>query len=207
MPTTNLITRSLGSTDLSSGTGTPDHSANTGSLYTDTSTGITYINTSGTTTGWEQLQKPGYGELYLPTNSATTTTFTATNSWIPLTPSSLSWTFGLSNAFTQSATSSLLVNSNRGGRYLAMASCSLGGASSTTTYDLGISIAGATPSSGSFQSTTVQFLTPADYATININTYVDLNVGNTMSLVIRCISATSSNVTVRQASLIAIKLI
>jgi hypothetical protein len=208
MPTTNLITRSLGSTDLSSGTGTPDHLANTGSLYTDTSTGITYINTTGTTTGWEQLQKPGYGELYF-TSNATSTTIASTNSWVPITPNSVSWTFGLSNGdFIQSATSSLFIPEPRiGGNYIVMASCSLGSVSSTATYDVGISISGATPSSGLFHSTTVQNLTPADYATINIQSYVNLTVGSSIRLLIRCISSTAVNVQVRHASLIAIKLI
>lgn len=205
MPTTNLITKSLGSVELSSGNGSPDHSAPKGTLYTDASTGTPWINSSGTASGWEPLLKPGYAEVFLNANGVATT-ISATNSWVD--PNTLTWnSSGFLNGFTRTGTSSLVVSTNKGGKYMIIFNGTIGAiaGATTQTYELGISYNGATPSNGLVQSATLQVLSPADYRTVNVNGYLDLNDGDTIGPRIRC-TTNNTNITLRFASLIAIKI-
>ena len=204
MATSNLITKTLGSIELSSGAGTPDHLSNKGSLYTDVTTGQPWINSTGDSSGWEPLIKPGYGEIYISAN-AVSTTFAATGSWTST--SNFSWSNpGFLNGFTQSGTSSSLqLLPNKAGKYMVTLNGSLGNPASNQTYDFGISVNGATPSNNMFQSATILILTPADYRTINVTGYLNLSDNDTISAVARC---TTSNVSIniRHATLIAIKI-
>lgn len=196
MATSNLITKSLGTTQLSSGSGSPDHVAPTGSLYTDTLTGKTYVSADGTSTGWELLQAPAFGEIFLNTNT-TVTTITA-NNWIATTGLP-GWTLSDSNGFT--GTSSLVVGANKGGKYLVVAGGSLLFNAALATYDLGISINGGNPAAGNFQSSTVE---AAGYNRfIGVNTYIDLVPTDRVSIALR--STTSTNIILRHATLVVTK--
>lgn len=198
MATINLQKRSLGSRELSSGQGSPDHISTIGSLYTDTVTGKTYVSINGTSTGWELLQTPSFGELYLSAN-ATVTTIASANTWIST--NNLTWVFGSSNGFTQSGTSSLLVGSNKGGKYMVVASGTLQFNVASAIYDLGISVNGSTPTSGNFHSTIVPAATYQK--TINVSSYLDLSPGDTVSVVLRCTTAT--NIILRHGTLVLTK--
>jgi hypothetical protein len=195
MATNRLITKSLGSTELSSGQGTPDHVAPTGSLYTDTLTGKSYINVNGTSTGWELLQTPAFGQLSLTTNT-TVTTISVANTWVS-TNNLSGWTLVDSNGFTQTGTSSLLAGSNKGGRYLVLASGTLLFNAALAVYDLGVSVNELSPDNGSFNSSTVE--ATGYNRSISISSYIDINPGDTVSIVLRC--ATATNITLRHASL------
>lgn len=199
MATSNLQKRSLGSKELSSGQGSPDHVAPIGSLYTDTVTGKSYVSVNETSTGWELLQTPAFGELYLSAN-ATVTTIASANTWVS-TNNLAGWTFGSSNGFTQTGTSSLLVGTNKGGKYMVVAGGTLQFSVASAIYDLGISVNGASPVDGNFHSTIVP---AANYQkTVNVSTYLDLNPGDTVSVVIRCTTAT--NIVLRHSTLVLTK--
>lgn len=204
MATSNLITKTLGSIELSSGSGTPDHVSSKGSLYTDISSGQPWVNSTGSASGWDPLIKPGYGEIYISAN-AVSTTFSATSSWVST--NNLSWSNpGFLNGFTQSGTSSSLqLLTNKAGKYMVTLNGSLGNPGSSQTYDFGIAVNGATPSNNMYQSATILFLTPSDYRNINVTGYLNLSDGDTISAFARC---TTSNVSIniRHATLIAIKI-
>lgn len=204
MPTNNLISKSLGSIELGSGNGTPDHISPKGSLYTDTSTGTPWVNSTGNASGWEPLLKPGYGEIYLNAN-AVSSTFSTTNTWVST--NSLSWSnAGFFNGFTQSGTSSSIqVLTGKSGKYIVTLNGSIGNAGSSQTYEIGVSVNGATPSNNMYQAATVLFLSPADYRNINVSGYLNLSDNDTISTVVRCTTATVS-VNLRHASLTAIKI-
>lgn len=204
MSTSNLITKSLGSVELSSGSGTPDHTSTRGSLYTDTSTGTPWVNSTGNASGWEPLLKPGYGEIFLNAN-ALSTTFSVANTWVST--SNLSWSnSSFLNGFTQSGTSSSIqVLTGKAGKYIVTLNGSIGNPSSNQTYELGVSVNGATPSNNMYQAATVLFLSPADYRNINVSGYLNLSVGDTLSTFVRCTTGTVT-VNLRHASLTAIKI-
>lgn len=201
MATSNLQKRSLGGIELSSGQGTPDHFATTGSLYTDSTTGKVYVSLDGSTNSWELLQTPCYGELYLSAN-ATVTTIAAANTWVSV--SALTgWTFGTSNGFTQSGTSSLQVGTNKSGKYFVTATGTLQYNAAAATYDLGVSVNGNTPEAGRFHSTSMPTTTPTSQKVITVHTYVDLVGNDTISIVLR--STTATNIILRHATLVATK--
>jgi hypothetical protein len=204
MPTNNLIIKSLGSIELASGSGTPDHISPKGSLYTDTSTGTPWVNSTGNSTGWDPLLKPGFGEIYLNAN-AISTTFSVSNTWVST--SKLVWSnSSFLNGFTQSGTSSSMqVLSGKEGKYIVTLNGSIGNPASNQTYELGVSVNGATPSNNMYQAATVLVLTPADYRNINVSGYLNLSVGDTLSAFVRCTTGTVT-VNLRHASLTAIKI-
>lgn len=199
MATTNLITRSLGGIELSSGQGSPNHLAPSGSLYTDSVTGKTYVS-QDSNNSWELLQTPSYGELYLSAN-AITTTIASANTWIS-TSTLTGWTLGTSNGFTQSGTSSLLTGTNKSGKYFVTVTGTLQYVAAAT-YDLGISINGNNPGAGKFHSTSLPLTTPTSQKTITVHTYVDLLTNDTVSIVLR--STTATNVILRHATLVVTK--
>lgn len=199
MATSNLQKRSLGSTELSSGQGSPDHVAPIGSLYTDTLTGKTYVNTNSLSDGWELLQTPSFGEIYISTNT-TVTTIASANTWISF--SGLTgWTLGSSNGFTQTGTSSLLVGSNKGGKYLVTACATLQFSAAAGIYDIGVSVNGSNPISGRFNSTYLPTTTYREC--VVVSTYIDLVPGDNIAIVVRCTTAT--NVILNHAVMTATK--
>lgn len=202
MATNNLQKRSLGGIELSSGQGSPDHLAPSGSLYTDSLNGKIYISLDGVTNSWELLQSPCYGELYLSAN-ATVTTIASANTWVSV--SGLTgWTFGASNGFTQSGTSSLLLGANKSGKYFVTATATLQYNLAAATYDMGISVNGNTPDAGRFHSVSMPTTTPTSQKTITIHTYIDLLANDTISIVLR--STTATNIILRHATLVATKI-
>jgi hypothetical protein len=201
MATSNLQKRSLGSTELSSGQGSPDHFAPSGSLYTDTLNGKIYISL-GANDSWELLQSPCYGELYLSANT-TVTTIASSNTWVSVSDLT-GWTFGASNGFTQSGTSSLLLGANKSGKYFVTTTATLQYNLAAATYDIGISVNGDTPAAGRFHSVSMPTTTPTSQKTITVHTYIDLLANDTISIVLR--STTATNIILRHATLVATKI-
>lgn len=106
----NLVIKSLGRVELSSGDGIPDQVAPIGSVYTDTLTGDSYVNSTGRISGWEPILKKKYCFFYITNN--TTSSVTATNSWIKIAiPGQL---IG-SNLFTYSSSETLISATGDGG--------------------------------------------------------------------------------------------
>lgn len=114
MPTTNLVTKSLGKIEYGSGSGIPDHVAPKGSFYIDVDTDKIYINSDGTSTGWTSVLKNTVGEFYM--NSNTTISLTATNSWVGISGTATASSFS-SNLFTISTQSSPILSSTGQGGF------------------------------------------------------------------------------------------
>ena len=100
MPTTNLISKSLGNILVQSGNGAPDHVADKGSYYTNIDTGTLFINIDGTATGWGPLSKIAYAQMTV-TDNATEIAPGSLNQWQSTT--SLTWVEKENNGLTFSS--------------------------------------------------------------------------------------------------------
>lgn len=107
----NLIIKSLGKVEISSGDGLPDHVAPIGSVYTDTTTGKGYVNTTGRVAGWQKIIKDV--DAYLSLTNNTITSITATNSWTRVYGNGV--LTGSVDVFTYSPPDSLISSSGDGG--------------------------------------------------------------------------------------------
>lgn len=195
MATTNLSSSSLGDVLVQSGNGIPNHSSATGSLYTNKDTGSVFSSVDGTSTGWEQLQRSGFGELYMTastTLSPSTSTFTLVTTNIVI---------GNANAFTLS-TGKLSLNANRNGKYGCIMTCSINRNAVSTSYDVGISKNGVSPVNGQFNSCSVD--ATHIYDNLSVFTYIDLVANDTLGLAIRATGA--GNINIARFSLIVYRI-
>jgi hypothetical protein len=194
MATTNLIEKSLGNVLIQSGNGTPDHTADKGTTYTNIDTGTLSINTDGTS-GWSTLNMTSFGEIYIVGNTSTTTIGTQ-NQWY--TESGTTWTTGTMNGFSRSV-GNLFIDTGRSGKYEVILNSTIEYVGQAS-YEVGICHNNITPSSGAYGGATVTSV--IDTSCINVNTYIDLDDGDSVALCIRNTTGTS-NVIVRHGSIIA----
>jgi hypothetical protein len=111
MATTNLITKTFGKVEFTTGNGYPDHIAPIGSYYINIDDNRVYVNLTGNSNGWSSVSKNNNAELYVLNNS--TATITATNSWVALEASATMSEF--SNGFTYSSQNLDFLNISEGG--------------------------------------------------------------------------------------------
>lgn len=186
MPTTNLSSQSLGDVLVQSGNGSPDHASAIGSLYTNKDTASVFTNVDGTGTGWEQLQRSGFGEL---TMTATTTVSPSTSAFTAVT-SNIS--LGNANAFTLS-TGKLSLSTGRAGKYGCLMTCTIARNAVTTTYEIGITKNGVAPTGGQFQGASVDTTHTVD--NVSVFVYLDLVATDTLGLAIKAAGAGNVNIT------------
>jgi hypothetical protein len=193
MATTNLQSQSLGDILVESGTGTPDHTSPRGSYYTNVSTGTLFINSTGTSSGWETLNKVAWGEMYIQDN--VTTTAVTTLSWVSLT--GLTWVFCCGNGTEMSTSGRLKIKSNKGGTYLVNATGTIQtqGVASAFTFFLGVSKNNADPANGFWQGCMLDGNLSAtaaneDDKTLMINNAISLAVNDTLEIKVRTDSVT-----------------
>ena len=108
----NLVIKTLGRVEISSGDGYPVHVAPIGSVYTDTITGDSFTNTTGLSTGWTPIIKKIRNEFSLTNN--TTSTATATASWVKVSGSGV---LDTSANFTYSTSLVTLISSTGDGGF------------------------------------------------------------------------------------------
>lgn len=194
MATTNLISKSLGNTLLQSGNGIPDHTAPDGSLYTDITNAELYVNVGGVE--WEKLYKVSYGSGVL-INNTTATTISAQNTWTLVT--GLTLTGREQNGISVSG-STLTVDSNRGGVYKVTLTCTVGNVAGTNSFDVGISINGASPVVFNRVTTDTTITT----STVAVIDTLELSATDTINVIVRNISSTE-NVIFRNIQIQALK--
>ena len=194
MATTNLQSQSLGNILIESGNGTPNHISSKGSYYTNIDTGSLFINSTGTSTGWEMMNKVAWGEIYLQANGTNTA---GTTSWVSL--SGLSWNFTGGNGIEMSPRGKLRVKSNKGGLYHLLSVGSIQTQNVTSSYDffLGISKNGLTPSDGFWQGCQLNGNLSAtaaleDDKSLTITNIISLSAGDTLEMSLRMSSVTPS---------------
>lgn len=200
MPTSNLITKSLGSVLQESGNGSPNHVSPLGSTYVDISTAIKYINIDGGSS-WVDLNVNAYGNMYLTTGVAITPVI---NTWYTLSGST--WTGNTSNngvSFSAS-TKTLSSDTGKGGKYLIFATGrflrSVGG---NTNFQLGISKNNATPENGFFQGCSVGGAETS--SSVSLVGQINLTDGDTIQLSARNILNTAA-FTIADSSLTLVKI-
>lgn len=199
MATSRLITKSLGSSQLESGSGEPDHNSPIGSLYVDTSTGILYQNKSGTNQ-WEAFQTAGYVEATY-TGNTSATTISAANTWTAV---ANDFTLGTSLGFSVS-TNSVVLSSGRSGYYRVEGNMTVVYQAGTSNdVEGGISINDANPVSGSYNGATIT-VTTLQTANITISFEEFLNAGDTLKLSVRNLTA-ANNILVRHGQIHAYRI-
>jgi hypothetical protein len=195
MATSNLITKSIGSSELQSGLGTPDHVSPIGSLYVDTSTGALYQSKSGTASQWEAFQTAGYAEATYVGNT-TATTIASANTWVIV---GNTFTQGTSLGFSVS-TNSLVVGPGFNGFYRVEGNMTIVYQAGTTVdIEGGVSINDANPSGGEYNGATV---TATTLTTQNITSSFEafLNAGDTLKLAVRNLTS-ASNILIRHGQI------
>lgn len=192
MATTNLQSQSLGGILIESGNGTPNHISPRGSYYTNIDTGSLFINSSGTSTGWEMMNKVAWGEIYLQANGTDTP---GTTNWVSL--SGLSWNFTGGNGVEMSPRGKIRVKSGKGGLYHLLAVGSIQTQLVTSSWDffLGVSKNGLTPSDGFFQGCQLDGNLTAtaaeeDDKSLTITNIISLSAGDTLEMSLRMSSTT-----------------
>ena len=183
MATSNLISRTLGSINVESGSGTPDHTAPTGSMYTDYSTGRTYLRAAS---AWTLLTTSSFGGMYI-SNNASVTTIGASNTWVNL--NGLTFTLKAANGVSLSS-NTLQIESGRSGKYHCMATVTIKRNVADGIYEVGISKNSAVPASSSINGGTINATVLTD--NIYISDYIDLADNDTVGLAIQSTNSTSS---------------
>jgi hypothetical protein len=184
MATTNLISKSLGDTLVQTGNGTPDHTSPIGSLYTDQNTGTLYKNNDGST-AWINMQGVAYGEVYY-VNNTNSTTISAATEWFTVTNT---FTEGDVIAFSAS-TDSMVLKNGYDGKYEITANATLDYVAGADNFEVGVSVSGAVPIDGSYNSGNVD----VTYTTANVtsNFITDLVGGDTLQLAVQNLDGANS---------------
>lgn len=200
MPTTNLISKSLGGVLQESGNGTPDHTSPLGSLYVNRDNAVIYINEDGGT-NWADVNKNSYGNMYV-TGNTTAITSVVTNTWYVL--SAATWVGSSNDGITFSGGNDVLVvNTGRNGKYLAVANGRINRQTANAVYQIGISQNGANPANGFFHNSSTN--TTETTSVITVVGMFNLSDGDTMQLAARNIT-TTNNILVSEASLTLLKI-
>jgi len=197
MATTNLISKSLGDILTESGNGSPDHVSPKGSLYTDKDTGKLYQNKDGNTL-WVLLNTVAYGEADFSDNTNATTINTQ-NVW-----ETVNATFVEGDVIGFSATTNTLtLLSGYDGVYDIRCDATIQYVAGTNNYEIGLSINGNDPTSGSYQGGLVDATYTRQH--IGFNVIESLSGGTTLGIDVRNITNTD-NIIVRNSQLIARKI-
>lgn len=140
MATTNLISKSLGDILTESGTGTPDHTSPIGSTYVDVNTNVMYSNTYGV---WQPLNFIPYAKLVLTGNTNQLTGIIA-GSFYSLGTNNIpgiNWSLEYSSGFIFSATTGkYTLTSDVAGTYYIITNATFNQVTSTSNYEMAISI-------------------------------------------------------------------
>lgn len=193
MATTNLITKSLGDILTESGNGSPDHVSPKGSLYTDKDTAKIYQNKDGTN-NWYELNTIAYGEVYFVENTNATTINTQ-NVWES---SNVTYTGGTNVGFSAD-TSSLTLLNGYDGFYEIRGDSTISYVAGTNNYEVGLSINGGDPLSGTYGGTLIDATYSRQY--VGFSTIQYLTGGTTLSFDIRNITNTD-NVILRHGQIV-----
>ena len=197
MPTTNLISISLGDSLLQSGYGTPDHSGSTANMYLDITNGeVNTLSNSYAATGVTQ-QWGSIGEVQSVSitskDSSTTITTSSTAVWYTLSASTYNWTTLLANGF--SVNNGRVTLTGLTGNYYINASATLKsiGAANLIQYRIGVSKNAASPVAGFYSSSSFQNnATGSAYMTINVFGITSLTSGDTLELALNSPNQASS---------------
>jgi hypothetical protein len=185
MPTTNLISKTIGQTLIQSGTGVPDHVAPISTLYYNNTNNMVWVNETGLGSGWVFMTPAMYGELDIDTNT-TLSTPGGVNVFISL--SGLTWVNYNNNlkGFTKSG-NKLVLNSGCTGTYRIIGNLGVLRNATTNDYKIGVSINGAVPalnaqsSTGTFETKTSGHGTVILDRVLNSNDTVELTVAATIN--------------------------
>ena len=184
MATQNLISKSLGDIVTESGNGTPDHTSPKGSLYSDKDTGVLYKNTNGATS-WINFNGIAHGEVYYVDNT-NATSISASTTWFSV---GNNFTEGDVVAFSANTDTMVLLN-GYDGKYNVVANATIDFVAGADNFDIGISVNGATPVDGTYNSGNVD--TTHTTANISITTEIDLVSGDTLELAVRNLDGTNN---------------
>lgn len=197
MATTNLISKSLGDILTESGNGVPDHTSPKGSLYVDQDNGRLYQNMDGATL-WTAFSTVGYGHGYYQDNTAETS-IGSTNTWTAV---GNNLTEGDSVGFSAS-TDTLVVMTGYDGDYEINGEITIDFVAGTSGFEVGVSINGANPVSGSYNGATID--ATIETQTIGFEAKNTLSGGDTLELAVRNITNTN-NVIIKNTQLFVRKL-
>lgn len=191
MATTNLISKTLGEIRLQSGNGEPDHTAVAGSIYSDIDTGSVYISKGGG--NWEPLVGVTYGEAFY-TDNTTATNITTTNVWFQV---ANNFNLGTSVGFSVDG-NKFVLGEGRAGKYHIDANFTIQNVAGLASYDCGISVNGANPVNGSFNTGTINatFI----YDNVSVSFDVELEDEDELTLAVRNITNTN-NIIVRHGQI------
>lgn len=202
MATSNLISSSIGNTNIQSGDGTPDHQASVSTIYYDNQTGIIWENTYGLAGTWAPLTPSIYGELDIDTNT-TLTTPNGVNVFVSL--SGLTWVNNNYNlkGFTVNR-NKLVLNNGLRGVYRIIGNLGVLRNATNNDYFVGVSINGQTPSALARSGTGTDANKTSGHGTVIIDVF--LNNGDSVELTIAPTISGTGTFYVRDANLIIYRL-
>jgi hypothetical protein len=202
MPTSNLITSSLGNLQIQSGSGTPNHTANAGTVYYDNNTNMLWESIYGTGNSWMPLTPSIYGELDIDTNT-TLSTPSGVNTFFSL--SGLTWVNNNNNlkGFTVN-NNKLVLNNGLDGVYRVIGNLGVLYNATVNDYKIGVSINGQVPALSAQSSTGTNTVKTAGHGTVIIDTY--LSGGTSVELTVAPTISGTGTFRVRDANLVIYRL-
>lgn len=200
MATSNLVSKTIGKTQVQSGNGIPDHVAPLNTLYYNEDNNLLWKNVSGVSNGWMMMPPAIYGELSLDTNVVTSTLPSSINVFLSL--SGLTWVSNNNNmkGFTVVG-NKLKLNNGLSGRYRIIANLGIDRNVTSNNYMMGVSINGVLPPLPVLQtplSADGDKTSGHGYLSVDVN----LNGGDTIELTVSSLLNTSVTFYVRNSSLI-----
>ena len=197
MPTTNLISKTLGQTNIQSGNGIPDHFAPIATIYYDLDNNMIWKSQNGLSNGWKMMRPSMYGELDIDTNT-TLSTPNGVGTFFSL--SGLTWVNynGNVKGFTVN-NNKLVLNSGCRGTYRVIGSLGVLRNATANNYKIGVSINGATPTLARQSSTGTVAVKTAGHGTVMFD--ILLNDNDTVELTVAPTINGSATFTVRNANL------